>query len=68
MLYLAIKEIGVNSSYQVESLELAYDVLGAEVQGKGVPVWRFVVSNEKSEYGMIFSVDAVTGKVKYREM
>ena len=61
-------EIGVNSSYFVEKVELAYDVLGNEDRGKGKPVWRFTVNNEKSEYSMIFSVDVQTGEIKYREL
>ena len=62
------KEIGINSTYEVESIELAYDVLGNEVSGTGKPVWRFITKNIKSEYGMVFSVDVVTGEVKYRDL
>lgn len=65
---LVSNKIGVNSSYEVLSIELAYDILGNEIQGKGTPVWRFIVNNEKSEYSMVFSVDVLTGKVKYREL
>ena len=62
------KEIGVNSSYIVEDVELAYDKKGVEGKAKGIPVWRFTVNNEKSEYSMIFSVDVQTGEIKYREL
>ncbi len=57
-------EIGDNSTYKVYSLELGYDI--KDIQGDGVPVWRFEVENVNTEETRFFFVDAVTGKVYTR--